>query len=782
MAERRKGGGVQPNKYSIYAARDAQRSNVDWGKIAGDLTTTLSDIAISRKARKAAIEEQTRQDVEKLSEVQDIGNQDAQSLLIRGSNMSKENLLIQSDLMKRGILKPEDLQIFSQSLKTGYKNLSTATKNYDGWYQKAMAAVKDGSASSIEQYANETTSSFGNLKDKMLWTNPNNGQLQMVSMGQSKDGSYDIMPDPKKSPERFLNPNSMNTRMQYKNKTRILKDEVNNIVEPLAEFIKSFRDDDDPNKIVTREDFRRYGKFGEGETYETWLEDQIDLLTVDPNNATQILTDNGYFIASTEAEFKLKHPGVGLEKFIKGDTSTGTVVLTLDDDQQGRAEDLAEAAIETAIGFKSSSTGTPYKSTPYDDGVTEEQENLIGALDDVNTLVSGSQDEFESTSRDRIVSLNKLAREKGQPLIDSIDRQSDKIVITYQDGTVEQPIKRFNKDGTPKPAEEISQELWRYVTNEDDNSYKKAVRLYEMEENGGFRSTDRDEESEETRSRVLNDRAVDKLVKSRLAKEGKNNPTDEEINKERAKLLESKDSEDDIKLAVIEETNLVKGTDEGARESLKNLGNSNPSAEEIKKAKQTITEQNEKEIQKLKKRILKGKKASQYSSLPPIGKVPVISDANVVATDKLGAPTIVTGAQYLEDQIGNVDKLDSDTKQTAAYSKVLNSYLPKDIQGGARVIYDRGDTGANVLEIEYFDRFGKIKVIKYQIKESLIGALGGTKSAEIDKILHDAAKTVKNAEDERRRTRSEKDVKKKRTDFQRQSGNSTGSKYNKENI
>ena len=56
-----------------------------------------------------------------------------------------------------------------------------------------------------------------------------------------------------------------------------------------------------------------------------------------------------------------------------------------------------------------------------------------------------------------------------------------------------QPIKRFNKDGTPKPAEEISQELWRYVTNEDDNSYKKAARLYEMEENGGFRSTDRDE-------------------------------------------------------------------------------------------------------------------------------------------------------------------------------------------------------------------------------------------------------------------------------------------------
>ena len=52
MAERKKPGAVNPNKYSVYAARDAQRSNVDWGKIANDLTSTLGGIVLERSNSK----------------------------------------------------------------------------------------------------------------------------------------------------------------------------------------------------------------------------------------------------------------------------------------------------------------------------------------------------------------------------------------------------------------------------------------------------------------------------------------------------------------------------------------------------------------------------------------------------------------------------------------------------------------------------------------------------------------------------------------------------------
>ena len=716
MAERRKPGAVNPNKYSIYAARDAQRSNVDWGKIAGDLTNTIGTIVADRKMRKAAIEAQTQKDIEKLSEVQDIGNQDAMSLLLRASNMTKDSLLVQQDLMRRGLTKPEDFQLFSQSTKTGYANLSKATKNYDTWYQKAMAAVEDGSASSIEQFANNSTSSFGNLKDKMLWTNPNNGQLQLVSMGQDEEGNYNQMPDPKKNPEYFMNPNSMNARMQYKNKTRILKDEVNNIVEPLAEFIRSSRGKD-RGEVITREDFRKFGKFGEGETYETWLEDQIDLLTVDPNNATQILTDNGYKIANTIEDFK--------------------------------------------------------RPDPYQDKKTDEEDRLIGFMDDVDNMVSGTEDEYRATARDRIVSLNNIARGKNGSgrLIDSINRTDKEMIITYQDGTVEQPIDRFNEDGSIKDGATISKELWRYVTNEDESSFKKARDLFEAEKDGGFTDTGIDETSEQTTARVLNQRATDRLVDDRLKKAGKINPTEKERAEEREKLLESANGPDLIAKAIVEETTAIEGTDEGAKEALKAAGNANPTPEEIKKAKQTITSENKKEIAALKKRILRGKKADQYSSLPPTGNLPSSSDPVVEGLDKLGAPTIMSGTEYLDDAFGgNIGYTNKDSTIQEASNKVLNSYLPTELTGGARVVYDRGDTGNNVLEIEYYDANGKIQVIKRQTSQS---PGSRTTAQELNQMIYEAAEFIKQNEDKTRETRYKKGVRKKGKKFkggQKESG------------
>tara|TARA_R110001592_G_scaffold68361_1_gene209545 strand:- start:11547 stop:13877 length:2331 start_codon:yes stop_codon:yes gene_type:complete len=772
MAERRKPGAVNPNKYSIYAARDAQRSNVDWGKIAGDLTNTIGTIVADRKMRKAAIEAQTQKDIEKLSEVQDIGNQDAMSLLLRASNMTKDSLLVQQDLMRRGLTKPEDFQLFSQSTKTGYANLSKATKNYDTWYQKAMAAVEDGSASSIEQFANNSTSSFGNLKDKMLWTNPNNGQLQLVSMGQDEEGNYNQMPDPKKNPEYFMNPNSMNARMQYKNKTRILKDEVNNIVEPLAEFIRSSRGKD-RGEVITREDFRKFGKFGEGETYETWLEDQIDLLTVDPNNATQILTDNGYKIANTLKEFKRDNPGLDEKFFIKGDTTSGTVVLSLSDEQEDRAEDLAEAAIETAIGFKQQAQGSPTPPNKYQDEKTDEENRLIGFMDDVDNLVSGTEDEYRATARDRIVSLNNIARGKNGSgrLIDSINRTDKEMIITYQDGTVEQPIDRFNEDGSIKDGATISKELWRYVTNEDESSFKKARDLFEAEKDGGFTDTGIDETSEQTTARVLNQRATDRLVDDRLKKAGKINPTEKERAEEREKLLESANGPDLIAKAIVEETTAIEGTDEGAKEALKAAGNANPTPEEIKKAKQTITSENKKEIAALKKRILRGKKADQYSSLPPTGNLPSSSDPVVEGLDKLGAPTIMSGTEYLDDAFGgNIGYTNKDSTIQEASNKVLNSYLPTELTGGARVVYDRGDTGNNVLEIEYYDANGKIQVIKRQTSQS---PGSRTTPQELNQMIYEAAEFIKQNEDKTRETRYKKGVRKKGKKFkggQKESG------------
>ena len=57
--------------------------------------------------------------------------------------------------------------------------------------------------------------SFGNLNNKKFMTNPANGQLQVVTMGEDDKGQYTIMPDPKKNPEAFQNPGVILDMMKY---------------------------------------------------------------------------------------------------------------------------------------------------------------------------------------------------------------------------------------------------------------------------------------------------------------------------------------------------------------------------------------------------------------------------------------------------------------------------------------------------------------------------------------------------------------------------------------
>jgi hypothetical protein len=151
------------------------------------------------------------------------------------------------------------------------------------------------------------------------------------------------------------------------------------------------------------------------------------------------------------------------------------------------------------------------------------------------------------------------------------------------------------------------------------------------------------------------------------------------------------------------------------------------------------------EIAALKKRILRGKKADQYSSLPPTGNLPSSSDSVVEGLDALGAPTIMSGTEYLEDAFGGtIGFTNKDSTIQEASNKVLNSYLPTELTGGARVLYDRGDTGNNVLEIE-----------------------------DLNQMIYEAAEFIKQNEDKTRETRYKKGVRKKGKKFkggQKESG------------
>ena len=53
----------------------------------------------------------TNEAIENLSAVPDVESQDAGTMIINASDMSKKNLQIQSDLLKRGLITPKDVQL-----------------------------------------------------------------------------------------------------------------------------------------------------------------------------------------------------------------------------------------------------------------------------------------------------------------------------------------------------------------------------------------------------------------------------------------------------------------------------------------------------------------------------------------------------------------------------------------------------------------------------------------------------------------------------------------------
>ena len=69
-----------------------------------------------------------------------------------------------------------------------------------------------------------------------MWTNPVNGQLQLVTMDQDADGNYTVMPDPNKNPEKFQNPNSINTIMRFNEKRKDVNVEAKKVDKKKNEY------------------------------------------------------------------------------------------------------------------------------------------------------------------------------------------------------------------------------------------------------------------------------------------------------------------------------------------------------------------------------------------------------------------------------------------------------------------------------------------------------------------------------------------------------------------
>jgi len=741
------------NKYSVYAQRSVDSTQVNWNEISGQLVKGLETIRDEREAKKAAIEKSTQDAIEQLSQVPETGTQDAASLLINGSGMSVEAVMTQNNLMKRGLISPKDNMLFMQQQKNGYKSLSTAVKGWDAWAVEARTRLEDPNISSgnLETFTNLQTEALGNLKNKKLWTNPTNGKMQLVTMGQNaKTGLYDVMPDYETQKQDYQNPNTMMDFMKYKNAGVDVNDLAKTQTANIASIITSERERltalGGGGNITTIEDFRQLGEFGKDEngktiTYDMWKKDQINAMVGvnDASNlsAAEILTTgNGYYFAQTESQFKKDHPNVDTKFMIKVDMSSGQPIPEMNTAQQSAARKIADRAVESQVDHivKMTQGATPQqKKDPSAATLAGKKQDrkLIAFMDGVNTLVSDDASKFDAEANDRIVALNKDQTDPAKR-IDNIIRDGDEILITYQDGRVE-PINRFDKNGVPKNARVMSQELWRYVTDQDDDSFKYAADMYDKEPGGGFRSTTRGSTDEEDRSFIANERAVKAVGKPPELKElttgtGKGGkPTNSEINLN-AEAFEKETAAYALKLKA-----------------------------EIESQGKNVTAD---ELKAMEREILNGGDASKYASLAPYPAVSSASQQNMIMGAGTTA-TMVSPTVYMDDKLGpNLGNSDTQKEVQTAFSEVFTNFLPKELKSGAKLKWDDNN---NQVIITYRDKNNnEVELPPIQMSDDV-----GSRTSTIDAtgMLRDAAVTVTQKENEIRQNRNRKGTRKTNKKF-----------------
>jgi len=506
------------NKYSIYAQRNVESTQVDWSKIASTLTKGAESIRDERQGRKDAIDVATQDSMEQLSKVEDVNNQDAASLLIDGSSMSTESLRVQSNMLKRGLIKPKDFKLFMQQQKNGYSNLNTAVKGWDKWATQAterLAIAKATSspiASELEIELNKQLEGLGNLKNKKLWTNPVNGQMQLVTMGKNKDGIYNVMPDYNTEKEKFQNPNTMNNLMKFKLDRFDMKSATKRITDQTATIITAYEGNynvlSGGGAIYSKESFRQLGKFGKDSngkklTFKDWKENEIDAVVgssseTNNSNAGQVLAGRGYKYARTKKQFKSQYPNLDEKFFIPYETISGRPEITLTSAQQKEARNFVnnqiEAGIDDKLTISSAKAGQQKRQdTTNTTDINDAKNRRVAYAGDLNNLMSGDSGKASAVGEDRIVDMNKRFKEsKSQSTkeIQKISRNADEFVIKQKEKgkDISVKIQRYEKDGKggydssrPRPAKEIARELYRQILPADatdmsfDQFYQDAI-------------------------------------------------------------------------------------------------------------------------------------------------------------------------------------------------------------------------------------------------------------------------------------------------------------------
>lgn len=462
------------NKYSLYAGREEA---VNWGQVAVDLTKGLETIRDERAAAKQKIVDDTNEAMNKLSEIADVQAPSMNSLLIDGSDFSKNTLQANMDLVRRGLLSPKDYMLIMQQQKDGYSRLSNYAKNYDAKYKEGIERIKNGEASNLEEFFRGTGFSFGNVKNKKLWSDPATGQLLLVEMQPDPDnpGKFKL-PSRADSPDAYKSPGTMLNLINYQENSRDLNEDVANLVtKNLAEVVNSTLSSytvlSGGKDVKSIEDFRQLFDDVKGEGFENadgskmsfddWLTGQATGVAGDANAAAEYLINSGLGYSYTDdPAIAAANPKKILANTGEGEPPT----VELSDKQKEEAIRLAKNQINSQLDrVVKDNAGLGGQQKQQDTTATLNKEtldnNVNGYLGDLNVVLTDPDLKSADGRLNKLIQArNEQNIKNGNPVITNVDITDDIILVEFDGREPIQIQRRFYNDDNTISGETTLQE------------------------------------------------------------------------------------------------------------------------------------------------------------------------------------------------------------------------------------------------------------------------------------------------------------------------------------
>ena len=475
MADPKKATGG--NRFSVYAGL-GDTPELNWSKVATTLSEGLKTVRDQKMLERKTLEDATSKAMENLNKVTDVNNRSLGKVVIEASNESKEELRIQMDLVRRGVLRPTDYKLFMQEQKNGYSSFGNIVKTYDKWFTEAKEKVVAGTATNLHIQTMKQIESFGNLNNKKIYTNPVNGQLQVVTMEQDAQGKYVKMPNAKKSPDSYNNPNSILGLMAYDGGEKVDLDvETKKITDNLATIINTSISN---GSVTSYEDFRQ--AFNDPErlkslgiatkditTFDQFLNSQADVFVTSDADVLEILTENGIY----QIEDKNK------ENYIKIDYSGDQPKIDFGDADASEAKrlearDIVKQLINQQIDSKETST------RPFDNNTPAKLKNKGDAKKGASTVSALNRLRGATTQEDLNLAVTELQGISGLTFnsVEEIKKMLDgKEIVTgvtldLNGRLIEIPFGVIKKDETgkdvfnPTGAEEFVQSTYSYFNRD----------------------------------------------------------------------------------------------------------------------------------------------------------------------------------------------------------------------------------------------------------------------------------------------------------------------------